>query len=237
MNSVKKLGILGGMGPYASCDWYKKTLDLCHSKFNINQDYEYPEINIVTVNMVGWSERGIEDFESVKACLMKGIDKLTQLRVDYIVIACNTVHYYYDLLQQRTTVPIINMIDYCCSHLRMEGKVGVISSHTTGKNSLYSSALLKNNIREVKSSKVNQVDIDLAILFCQRGEFDKANKIIVHIIELLEEEGADAVILGCTELPLAVNQKHSNTLIIDPGYFLLNHVTDLLYENVPVLDY
>lgn len=225
------------MGPYASCDWYKKILDICQRKFNLSQDYEYPEINIVSVQMSGWSERGIEDEESAKACLLKGIDRLTQLRVDYIVIACNTVHYYYDDLQQRTTIPIVNMIEYCCSKLSKQEKVAVISSSSTSKFGLYSSVLSSNGIEQIRSSKVKQIDIDSAILFSQRGEFYKANKIIVNIVDMLEDEGATAVILGCTELPLAVNQTDRSVLLIDPGYLLLNHVTDLLYENVPVFDY
>lgn len=230
MKIPKRLGILGGMGPYASCDWYKKILDISQRKFDLSQDYEYPEINIVSVQMSGWSERGIEDEELAKACLLKGIDRLTQLRVDYIIIACNTVHHYYDILQQRTTTPIINMIEYCCSSLPKNKKVAVLSSHTTANLDLYSSA---GGIK----SKIKQSDIDLSIFLCQRGEFDKAKEIIVNAIEMLKKEGAEVVVLGCTELPLAVSQKDVDVLLIDPGYLLLNHITDLLYENVPVLDY
>lgn len=229
----KKLGILGGMGPYASCDWYKKILDICQRKFNLSQDYEYPEINIISVQMSGWSERGIEDSELAKACLMKGVDKLTQLRMDYIIIACNTVHFYFDDIQHRTVIPVINMIDFCCSSLPKNKKVSVLSSQTTSQLNLYSDGLANKNIDEIKLPKSNQSDVNSAVLLCQRGKFSDAKKILTKLVGILRKEGADIVVLGCTELPLAINQEDSDVLLVDPGYLLLDHVTDLLYENVP----
>src|SRR5216684_1274145 len=109
----KTIGILGGMGPGASCALHKLIIELFQAKYNLVQDCEYPELFILNVGLHGWSERGIENEKLVKAQLKKAVKKIEIYQPSFIIMACNTVHYYHQYLQSLTSVPILNMIDIC----------------------------------------------------------------------------------------------------------------------------
>jgi aspartate racemase len=241
MGSAKKLGILGGMGPSASCNWYRMILNILERKYHLTQDEQYPEMYIHSLSMSGWSEKGIEDKESVKKSLLDAIKNMEYLKVDYIVIACNTAHILYEFLQFNTHIPILNLINECVDHVMMAGytAVGLISTESTNRSDIYKNRFEDNGVEcfslglPYEQGLVNEI-----ILAVQSGKSGKDEKeTMIFFINSLKSKGAKAIVLGCTELPLTIKQKDVDIPIIDPGFILLNKVTDLLYENVPSLNH
>jgi aspartate racemase len=236
MNKPKKLGIIGGMGPSASCNWYRTILSILEKKYGFTQDEQYPEMYIHSLSMEGWSEKGIEDQESVKKSLLSAIRNMEYLKVDYLVIACNTAHIIYDYLQSNTSITILNLIDECVVFVKSAGYdiVGMISTETTNRNEIYSKRLERIGIKCISlGMPFEQGLINKVILSVQSGKCGKEEKeVMKFFIQYLKDKGAKAIVLGCTELPLSIAQKDVDISLIDPGYVLLNKVTDLLYEDV-----
>jgi aspartate racemase len=240
MNNVKKLGILGGMGPSASCNWYRMILNILEKKYQLTQDEQYPEMYIHSLSMGGWSERGIEDKEAVKKSLLDAIRNMEYLKVDYIVIACNTAHIVYEYLQFNTFIPILNLINECVDHVKNAGyhSIGLISTESTNRSEIYKNRFEENGVKcHSLGIPYEQGLINEIILSVQSGKSGKEERETMEFfIKSLKSNGAQAIVLGCTELPLVIKQKDVDIPIIDPGFILLNKVTDFLYENVPSLN-
>lgn len=236
MKPLKKLGILGGMGAAATCNWYKTILEILTKKYGLIQDNEYPEMYIFSLSMDGWSERGIDNERLAKSQLVQAIKKMELLEVDYIIMACNTAHYFYDTLRDSTSIKFINLIGICINYVEEHGykTVGVICSESTNRYNLYRQKLEERGIKCIPINiKKEQKYINSIILSVQSGmQGVKEMNLLKHYIYRMEKKGAQAVILGCTELPLCISQKYVKIPLIDSGYILLDKITDLLYENV-----
>lgn len=224
----------------ASCNWYKMILSIIDKKYTVSQDEEYPEMYIFSLSMKGWSERGIEDEQKVKKHLISAIQKMNYLGVDYIVMACNTVHSIYDYLQLHTNIPILNLISTCVNHINKIGynKVGILGTETTNRTGIYKNEFKKIGIDCIEMGlEFEQKIINDVILSVQGGRNGKSeNEIMALVINNMKKQGAEAIILGCTELPLTISKKDVDVPIFDPGYILLDKVTELLYENVPCIN-
>ncbi len=122
------------------------------------------------------------------------------------------------------------MIDVCCEYLSDNGynEVAVLSSHTTKEFKIYSDRFLGFGISEIVSTEFSQEEIDKVILSVQGGDFNVGKFTMERCLNILYRSGAKVVVLGCTELPLVHIDSH--VPVIDPGYLLLNKITDFLYE-------
>lgn len=214
---MKSIGILGGMGAPASLRWYQELIRLSQEKGAI-QDGDYPEIYLINCKLHDWDEKGIVKFESVKNQMLRYIHFMNILNPDYIILACNTIHYYHAFLQSHTKIPIISIIDNCLNNVK--GIPGVLCSETTRNLKLYGTYAIYLSDEE-------QVKIDDVILKCQSNKsYNKET--IKSAYDYLIKQGADSVIIGCTELPLAIDVMYPN--MIDSGGLLLKKVINLIYE-------
>lgn len=226
MKSNKKLAIIGGMGPLASSNWYRMLISICSEKYKLTQDEEYPEIYILSLSMKGWDETGIKDEIEVKESILKAINKCELLEVDFIIIACNTAHVFFDYLQNKTNIQIISIIDTCISYLHNEKleRIGILSTRSTADYGLYSSRIKYPILTE------NQDEIDACILSIQSGIInDNVYDIMDRQIKYMQQKGVQAIILGCTELPICIGKQY-DIPILDTGKILLNKISTLLYD-------
>lgn len=235
-NTNKKLGILGGMGASASCNWYRAIIDILMKKYGVVQDCQYPEMCIFNLSMDGWSEKGIDNEPLAKKQLVEAIKKMDIFEVDYIIMACNTAHYFYDTLKKSTDTKFINLITTCVNHIENKGykKVGVITSESTNRYALYKNKFEERDIECLSLNiKRDQPVINRIILSVLEGsQSGRERQQLKYYVEKMKDQGAEAVILGCTELPLCIKQGDASIPILDSGYILLDHITNLLYENV-----
>lgn len=221
----KTIGILGGMGPEASAYFYNLLIKLAHKKYGAVQDTDFPPILIYNLTLFGFDETGITDADLVKKQLIEGVKKLELAGSDFIIIACNTVHSFYDSMQLSVKIPILSIIDETVEETVHKGykSVGLLSSESTNKTHLYKDKLEARGISVLsvnnsQQEKLNQ--IILHVMAGEQGDFD--TKVAGAIINDLVACGAEAIILGCTELPLAIDQSsflvpvlNSNEIIID----------------------
>jgi aspartate racemase len=209
MSFSKTIGILGGMGPSASAAMYQKIIQLCQEQYSAVQDTDYPKIVLYSLPLTGFDETGIVDATSVLQQLHAGIAKLVHAGCDCIVMACNTVHVFYDQLQAMCPVPIVHIVEETVHAVSGHHVVGVLSSETTAKMGLYASALKSQNAEAVAPSTMQQAKVTDAITHVMAGLQSNADVAVLQAIsQSLQSQGATAIILGCTELPLVLQQQH-----------------------------
>lgn len=207
----KKIGILGGMGPEATADLYKKIIQIFQEKYGAKYDEDFPEIFIYNLPLPDVVENPYQD-KKIKEFLIRGVKKLESNGVDFIAIPCNTVNYYLPEMRNAVSIPVISILEETAKEVRTLNlsKVGLLATEMTINKNIYGSVL--NDIKVVNPTKKQQKKITSIILNVLSGKKNKEDRLILKtIIEELKSNGAEKIILGCTELPLLI-KKRKDTL-------------------------
>jgi len=199
----KILGILGGMGPLATAEFMKKVISLTPAK----TDQEHIPMLIRNIPQVPDRTRyimtgGDDPFEQLK----QGFQALHQAGANCIVIPCNTAHYWYDKLTQGNNIYTISIIDSVVSKIYELGykNVGILATNATIKAKLYQSALETKGINILIPNEKEQKDVMDGIIEVKSGNVEFGTMLIEPVFNALIARHADAVILGCTEIPIAL---------------------------------
>jgi aspartate racemase len=214
----KTIGVLGGMGPEASANLYSKIIKYAQHEYGAVQDFDYPPIIIYSLPLLGFDETGIVDEDLVKKQLIEGVKKLESAGCELIIIGCNTVHSYYDEMQAAVKVPIFNIIEETKKKVIELGykKVGLFASESTNKLKLYQKRFSNSNIEVISPSAAQQKVLNRVIEHVMGG-----NQKMEDILALKDitrdylKQGAEAIVIGCTEIPLAINQTHTDVKLFD----------------------
>ncbi|MGC9165644.1 MAG: aspartate/glutamate racemase family protein [Thermoprotei archaeon] len=211
--SRRILGVLGGMGPEASAYFY--TLITKLTKAKKDQDH---------ISMIIYSEPTIPD--RTKAFLGKGpspvpamikaIKLLEQNGAHVIAIPCNSAHHWINELKNNTNTKIIDMIEEFTKDVKQLNykKLGLLATTTTVQSKLYEKYLQQHNIQIILPQ--NQEQIMQAIYQIKAGKTKRARKTLIKATKELEQKGAQAIIAGCTEIPLALKPKDTKIPLLDP---------------------
>jgi aspartate racemase len=209
------LGILGGMGPYASLEFHKKILQYD----NASKDWEYTHVihdnNITIPSRTRHILYGEED---PTAAIIEAINHLAKLNIKAVVLPCNSVHYFYDTVSPYINAPWLNMLEIVGKQIRDRGlkKTLIIGGYVTVNKRTYDDYLTKSFyfddkensvvyelIEAVKSNKLELVD-RLAI------------KLISYFDKYIEEYNIDSILLGCTEFSISKRlQAYSGVQMLD----------------------
>ena len=199
---MKKIGIIAGIGAAAGVHFYDLIVKACQAKGAVN-DNDFPEILIHNISASGTSEKGITDDYEILLQLLSSVKFMNKCGVDVIAIACNTVHVHFGKLQENSEAEIINMIEVTADSVKDCKVVGILSSSTTKETKLYESALTKRSINVIRTSVSQQERIDALIGKAIAGKIGTDEKHELRYLAYeMKQQGAEKVILGCTELPL-----------------------------------
>lgn len=141
--------------------------------------------------------------------MQNGVDHLVQAGAGAIVIPCNTAHLWYESLVAACRVPILHIVQAVVDDLRRQGidrgRIGVMGTATTLKSGLYQRALQAQGYECVTpvGAQLEQHCAD-SIRLVKTNRLDLAYAPAVEVVAELCRGGVDAVVLGCTELPLAI---------------------------------
>ena len=239
------IGILGGMGTQAGLDFCNKLAILNRGKI----DQEYPlfllynksnipgrpeSIGIQTKNLSNRSsnKKSEKKYSLVLKSLLDGCLVLKKSNCKFIVIPCNTAHYWYNDLQKKINLPIINMPKEVFKHTTKKCKknssIGLLATEGTLKTGVYNQFFDKS-FKLVYPDQLNQKNsVNKAIKLVKMGKVKTANKIIKPAINYLIKKKCKKIILGCTELPIAIfafksfKTIKSSKIFLDPNLILAN---------------
>ena len=198
-----KIGILGGIGPEASAEFYHRLIKELQDTGLIKSNKDFPQI---ILNSIPAPELiGDEISFSQLAPYRDGLRELNEFRVDMIVMVCNTIHLFYNELQKITGVPILDLK----SEVRRKiengkfRKLAIMGTPRTIKSSLYRF----KDIKYVPLSDKEIRQISAAIFSYNRGENKaKQRQIVEQIARRCLSRGAEAIILACTETAMMLEK-------------------------------
>ncbi len=217
---MKKLGILGGMGPLATCDLFKKIVENTAA----NSDREH--IHIIIDNNSSIPDR-------TAAILHGGADPLPQMResmqrltdagAEVIIMGCNTAHYFFDALGDGCTAERLNMLYETMAYLKSQGikKAGLLASSGTVQSGIYAKAAEKYGI-ELLCPVAEAQEAVMGVIYSgvKAGVADYDTSAFKAVVADLTAKGAETMILGCTELPLAMEMYSLDFSAADPTLIL-----------------
>ncbi len=203
----KTIGIIGGMTPKSTALIYNNIIDIYQKKFN---DYAFPKIIIYSVSFQNYIDGMKKDnWDSIAEELLKITHSLNKAGADFCIIAANTMHKVFDKIENRSPLPILNIIDAVAEKIT-DAKiknVTLLGTRYTMIDSFYRDRLRKFGIKTLVPDK-NYIDIIHDIILNELGKEiinNESRKIIINIIEGLNAKGSQGLILGCTELPLIID--------------------------------
>ena len=237
------IGILGGMGTQAGLDFCNKLAVLNRGKI----DQEYPlfilynksnipgrpeSIGSQTKNLSNKStnKKSKIKYERVLKSLLKGCKLLEKNKCKFIVIPCNTAHYWYDDLRKKINIPIINMpkevFKFTKKKCKKNSKVGLLATEGTLKTGVYKKFFEKDYQLIEPSQQIQKLSVNKAIKLVKMGNVKAAAKAIKPAIDSLIKMKCKKIILGCTELPIAIfafksfENVKSSKVFLDPNLIL-----------------
>ncbi|WP_412988307.1 aspartate/glutamate racemase family protein [Pediococcus siamensis] len=198
--------IIGGMGTPAT----ESYLRLLNQRTPAHCDQDY--FNYILVNHATVPDRSTYLMDHSQPSplpdLLADIKAQSALKPSFFVIACNTAHYFYDDLQAATTVPIVHMpretVNYIKATYPKAHRIGVIGTKGTTTDGIYDRELARQDLEVVKPTSEIQ-DMTTQLIFDDIKNQNKVDGKLFHTIikQMVEKQGAEVVILGCTELSYA----------------------------------
>jgi len=210
MSKRKTIGILGGMGPSASAYMYQTLIKLAIRDFGAKNNDDFPEIALFSIPVPDFISDSLQKNKALEMLLDK-VKQMNNLSLSYSSIACNTAHILLPQLQRISKVPILSMIDEVVKTVSLDKKtkVGILATPSTINLKLYQTALRKQNIDYIEPSADQLVMLDKIIRNIIAGETGQVYvKALLDIADSFIREGAEGIILGCTELPIIFPQEY-----------------------------
>jgi len=209
---LKTIGIIGGLGPEATIDYYKEIIDY-FNEINKPGKATYPEIVIYSVDLWKLLElMNQKRYAEVVDYLVQHIDNLEKAGVDFAALSANTPHLLFDEIQQRVNVPLISIVETCAKKAQSLSvkKCGLIGTKFTMQNDFYRKVFLNYNMdivvpEEEQIEYINEKvfnEIELGIF-----KEETKNEFLDIVAKIKKENKIEAVILGCTEFPLMFREE------------------------------
>jgi aspartate racemase len=229
---MKTVGIIGGLGPETTSEFYLDIVFSCQKKDKTAR----PSILIASVPLpYQIEEDAIAKNVGIERCLPFLIieaKRLEQAGSDFIVMPCNSLHVFIDDIRQSVSVPVLSIVEETVKFLKSENmnKVGIVSTSATIKNKLYENAFAENNIKYVAPNELQQAKMGKFILNLVTGQQKNTDREeLIAIINSFEDKNLDCVILACTDLQLLIPQ-HPTIKIFDTMKIFANTTVDYILK-------
>lgn len=234
MKRQKVIGILGGMGPYTTVDSFRRILDLTPAK----KDWEHLRIIIDNNPKIPSRSRAVLYGEASPVPMMREtVQNLERAGADFIIIPCNTSHFFYEDVQDAVHIPILHIIEETINYILRKSpdikRIGLLATYVTVREGLYSKALDKREITTIIPSEEEQSVVSAAIEEVKIGRNGEETKErIIAIAERIIESGAECIILGCTEVSIILKDGDLPVPIIDSNQVLAERAVTLAMEGI-----
>ena len=220
------IGILGGMGTQAGLDFCNKLAIINRGK----NDQQYPLFLLYNKSNIPKRPENLKRYTNVLKSLVLGCQMLQKNNCKFIVMPCNTAHYWYDDLQKKIKIPIISMPKEVFIHTKKlckkKSKIGLLGTEATLKTGIYGKYFTKDYNLVTPDKILQKKNVNKAIKLVKMGKVKKAEKILRPAVNYLVKKKCKKIILGCTELPVAIFAYKSfkkikeSKIFIDPNLLL-----------------
>ena len=220
------IGILGGMGTQAGLDFCNKLALINRGKI----DQQYPLFILYNKSNIPKRPENIKKYNNVLNSLIKGCLLLQKNKCKFIVMPCNTAHYWHSDLQKKIKIPIVSMPKevylYSKKTCKNNSKIGILCTEATLKTKIYNKYFDKNFDLISPKKSIQKNSVNKSIKLVKMGKVREAEKAIRPAVNYLMKSKCKKIILGCTELPIAIFAYKSfkkikkSKIFIDPNLLL-----------------
>ena len=220
------IGILGGMGTQAGLDFCNKLAVINRGKI----DQNYPLFILYNKSNIPNRPQNLKKYQNVLKSLTKGCKLLERNKCKFIVMPCNTAHYWYDDLKKRVKIPILSMPKEVFIHTKKickkKSRIGLLGTEATIKTNIYGKYFSQYYNLIIPNKILQRRNVNKAIKFVKMGKVKNAEKILRPAVNYLIKKKCKKIILGCTELPVAIFAYKSfkkikeSKIFIDPNLLL-----------------
>ena len=227
---MRKLGLVGGMGPESTVPYYH---DIVYGVQKRAETKMFPPLIIESVNVFDILKFcGEKQYDKLTDYLMAAINNLVNGGAEFAALTANTPHIVFDRLSEQSPVPLISIVEATCNeaeHRKLK-KIGLLGTIFTMKEDFFKKPFVQNGIQiitplEEEMDYINhKISSELEIGVVKPDTLLDFQKIILR---MKQENEIEAIVLGCTELPLLLNEKVSPVPCLDTMQI---HVETLVKE-------
>jgi aspartate racemase len=207
--TTKRIGLVGGLGPEATLEYYRGIIDVFKST---DTSLNYPEIIIYSVNMselIGMMKQ--KEYKRVVDYLHRVIASLKNAGADFAAMSANTPHLVFDDLVKKSPLPLVSIVEATCDETQRLGlnKPGLVGTGFTMSGTFYQEVFGRRGIPVVVPEDQDRKIIDEKLFSeIELGIFkDETRDLLIRIIEkMVHNQHIDCLILGCTEFPLILTE-------------------------------
>jgi len=226
---MKKIGLIGGTTPESTCYYYRNYIRLSREKFG---PFTFPELIIYSINFDEFKNNP-RGWEGRKEILIKAAKALEKAGAEIIALTANTPHIVFPEVQKAVNVPMVSIIDALIEEMKRRGvkKVLLLGTKTTMTADFYKNALREAGFEVITPTGEEIDEIDRIIFEELAFENLKSKPYLVDLVErYAREKGVEGVILGCTELPLAIKQEDVPVEVFDTAEIHMRKLIELAAE-------
>ena len=186
-------------------------LDFCSKLAKLNRgkaDQKYPLFVLYNKSNIPDRKQNLKKYNKVLKSLIEGCKFLQKNKCKFISIPCNTAHYWYKDLRKKIKIPILNMPEIVYlnakNNLKKNSKIGLLATEATIKTGVYSHYFNKKFLLISPNTTLQQRSVNKSIKLVKMGKTKEAERAIKPAVNYLIKKKCKKIILGCTELPIAI---------------------------------
>lgn len=228
---MKKLGLVGGIGPESTIDYYRGII--AGYRQRLAQD-TYPQMVIDSLNLKEmYTLSSTQQWDKFADRIIDSLKNLSAAGAELAAIGANTAHIVFDEVNSRSPVPLVSLVEATCQYAQAKGckKVVVLGTAFTMSSGLYTDALAKFGIDAfVPDKEQQQVIHNIIFPNLQAGiVLQEEKEAMLRIAsQMIKATDADALVLGCTELPLIIKEGDLDTLLLDTTQIHIEAILDYM---------
>ena len=215
--ALKTIGLLGGMGWASTIDYYRiineeaaRRLGGLHSARVILYSFEYKEI--YQPQAAGRDHEIVEKFVTAAQWLKNA-------GADFFLLGANTAHMHADAVQKQVSIPLLHITDVTAKAILSRGlsQVGLLGTRYTMQRDFYKDRLKRHGITALVPN-AEDIEATADIITYELNQLKilpESRRVFVNTMDRLKAAGAQGVILGCTEIPLLIQQQHHSLPLFD----------------------
>jgi len=226
---MKKVGIVGGIGPASTLDYYRGII-----KGGQEKAAAYPGMVINSISMTDMLALvAAEKWDELVSMMLKAIQELANAGAEFAAIASNTPHIVFSEVEKKSPLPLISIVEETCAYAQGKGckSVVVVGTRFTMSSGLYTEALEKCGIAAfIPTAEEQEIIHNIIFPNLENGiVLPEEKKIMLDLMnELITRFKADALLLGCTELPLIIQEGEVNALLLDTAQIHIKAIVKAL---------
>lgn len=214
----KIIGILGGMGPEATADLFYRIIRATP----VERDQDHPRTIIYSNSKVpDRTPAVLGDGPNPVPEMVMAAKALEAAGADFLIMPCNTAHYFIGELRESVGIPILHMIDLTAKRVISDrpqmSRAGLIATDGTVKSSLYHDNFGEQGIEiMIPPEDMQRASMRAIYERIKRGDLEGGREMVLEVASELVDMGAEAVICGCTEISLVLKEGDIDVPVVDP---------------------